>query len=231
MNNENTYILLVEDDNEINRMENDLLSSYGYNVISAFSGTEALLLLKQNEFSLIILDLMLPGMSGEEVLYKIRQESLVPVICVSAKDDIKTRVELIHNGADDYIVKPFDNNELLVRIEALLRRNNTQASSLNKILKFKDIEMNVDNHEVSVKGKNITLTKREYAILELLMSNPKKVFSKNNIFESVWNEYYLAEDNAVNVHISNIRFKLSQKNSQEKYISTVWGIGFKMNID
>lgn len=224
------YILIVEDDNEINNMLRDLLRSRGFNTASAFSGTEALLYLKGEAPSAMILDLMLPGMDGEELLKNVKEINPdISVIIASAKDDVNTRVNLLRAGADDFIVKPFDTEELLARLEAVLRRNGgkTQATA-NRQLMYKDIIMEPENFKVTVAGSEVALTKREYLILELLVRNPGRVFTKNNIYESVWNEEYLGEDNAVNVHISNIRQKLAKANSEENYIQTVWGIGFKM---
>jgi len=227
------YILIVEDDNEINNMLRDLLRSRGFNTASAFSGTEALLYLKGEAPSAMILDLMLPGMDGEELLKNVKEINPdISVIIASAKDDVNTRVKLLRAGADDFIVKPFDTEELLARLEAVLRRNGggaQVAASATKQLTYKDIVMEPENFKVTVAGSEVALTKREYLILELLVRNPGRVFTKNNIYESVWNEEYLGEDNAVNVHISNIRQKLAKANSEENYIQTVWGIGFKMN--
>jgi len=227
------YILIVEDDNEINNMLRDLLRSRGFNTASAFSGTEALLYLKGEAPSAMILDLMLPGMDGEELLKNVKEINPdISVIIASAKDDVNTRVKLLRAGADDFIVKPFDTEELLARLEAVLRRNGSGAhvaASATKQLTYKDIVMEPENFKVTVAGSEVALTKREYLILELLVRNPGRVFTKNNIYESVWNEEYLGEDNAVNVHISNIRQKLAKANSEENYIQTVWGIGFKMN--
>lgn len=225
------YILIIEDDNEINQMLTELLQSNEYTTRSAYSGTEALLHIEQEMPQAAILDLMLPGISGEELLVKMK--TLNPdlfIIVASAKDAVQTKVELLKAGVDDYIVKPFDTSELLARLEAVLRRNGTvlPMGQQEKLITFKDITINPDEHRVTVSGQEITLTKREYLILELLMSNPQKVFTKNNIYESVWNEAFVGEDNAVNVHISNIRHKLSKAHSGEAYIQTVWGIGFKM---
>lgn len=221
-------ILIVEDDTDISGMLKELLSPH-YETAQAFSGTEAVMCAEREDFDLIILDLMLPGMTGEEVLGHLRRKGSVPVIAVSAKDDKQTKVTLLKTGVDDFISKPFDNDELLARIEALLRRSSGGISS--DVLTFKNIKINRSTMEVSVSGKPLSLTKREYLILELLMSNPKKIFTKNNIFESVWNEQFLGEDNAVNVHISNIRQKLSKLDPDETYIQTVWGLGFKMSAD
>ena len=224
------YILIVEDDNDINHMLSELLGSQGYQTASAFSGTEALFYIEREAPAAVILDLMLPGMTGEELLARIKNtDAGIAVIVSSAKDDMRTRVELLRAGADDYVVKPFDTDELLARLEAVLRRNGNQsAGSRTPRLTYKDIVMEPEDFRVTVAGQEITLTRREYLILELLIRNPGKVFTKNTIYESVWNEEYLGEDNAVNVHISNIRQKLAKANREETYIQTVWGIGFKM---
>lgn len=236
------YILIVEDDNDISHMLKELLQQSGYATAQAFSGTEALFYIEKELPAALILDLMLPGMNGEELLLKIKQDHPeVAVLIASAKEDIRTRVSLLRAGADDYIVKPFDVEELLARLEAVLRRSEKSAISENKentdllsegtrraTLQYKDILIEPEEFRVTVAGSEIRLTRREYLILELLMKNPGKVFTKNNIYESVWNEEFLGEDNAVNVHISNIRQKLAKVNPTETYIETVWGIGFKM---
>lgn len=219
-------ILIVEDDLEISKMLQTLLIKKHYEVKSAFSGTEAILLLKNEPFDLILLDLMLPGLTGEEVLIKINEQFKTPVICVSAKDDLNTKIELIKSGADDYITKPFNNEELIVRIGAVLRRVNNGSKNTNaNIFKFKDLVLDSENHSVHINENPIELTVKEYSILELLISNPKKVFTKQNIFESIWSEEYIVDERAVTVHVSNLRNKL---NSGDKYIKTVWGIGYKM---
>lgn len=225
------YILIVEDDNEINQMLTALLRNGGYRTQAAYSGTEALLYLERREARAVILDLMLPGMAGEELLQKIKErDPALPVIVASAREDVQTKVELLRAGADDYIVKPFDTEELLARLEAALRRSGGKSGGDRQSGKliFKDIEIEPEEYRVRVSGQEVAFTRRELLILELLMSNPNKVFTKSNIYESVWNETFVGEDNAVNVHISNIRQKLARVNSDETYIQTVWGIGFKM---
>lgn len=218
-------ILIVEDDPKISKMLQTLLTKNQYEISSAFSGTEAILLLKNESFDLILLDLMLPGLSGEEVLTKINEQFETPVICVSAKDDLNTKIESIQGGADDYITKPFNNEELLVRIGAVLRRVNKGLKNNNtKVFKFKDLVLDSENYSVVINDKPIELTVKEYSILELLITNPKKVFTKQNIFESIWSEEYV-DERAVTVHVSNLRNKL---NDGDKYIKTVWGIGYKM---
>ncbi len=221
-------ILIIEDDAQISKMEKTLLTKCGYEVKTAFSGTEALLLLEKETFDLLILDIMLPGLAGDEVLAEVRKKQDVAILCVSAIDELGKKIEMIRMGADDYITKPFHNEEFLVRIEALLRRSKNSACKEQNLIQFKDIVMNLENHNVNVNGNDIVLTGKEYGILELLMQNPKKVFTKDNIYESVWQEEYLPEDNAVSVHISNLRNKLAGANKSETYIKTVWGIGFKM---
>lgn len=230
-------ILIIEDDKDINQMLADLLTAHQYEIIQAFSGTEGLLQLERRTPHAIILDLMLPGMNGEELLAQIKEQYPdVAVIITSAKEEVTTRVTLLRAGADDYMVKPFDTEELLARLEVVLRHKAKEASSANRdsveesgeLLQYKDIIMEPESFRVTVSGKELKLTKREYLILELLMRNPEKVFTKNNIYESVWNEEFLGEENAVNVHISNIRQKLAKINERESYIKTVWGIGFKM---
>ena len=218
-------ILIVEDDSKINKMLEVLLRKHGYEVLVAFSGTECILLLEKERVDLILLDLMLPGLSGEEVLTKITNESKTPVICVSAKDDLDTKVTLIRDGADDYLTKPFKNEELIVRIEAVLRRTiKSDSRYKNNIFVFKDLILDNENHLVTIKDKLIELTAKEYAILEVLMGNPNKVFTKQNLFESAWLEEYI-DERAITVHVSNLRNKLGDKNL---YIKTVWGIGYKM---
>lgn len=227
--NQNVTILVIEDDNDINHMVCDLLEQNGYNTKSAYSGTEALMVF-HDKIDLVLLDLMLPGLTGEQVLQELRKHSNIPVIGVSAKSDKASTINLLKTGADDYIVKPFNNDELLVRIEVQLRRYH-QPNNLTKEdnkLTYKDIAIDVDTYSVVVNNIPISLTKREFLILELLIKYPKKVFTKSNLYEHVWNEEFYGDENTINVHISNIRSKLAKANPTEEYIQTVWGIGFKM---
>lgn len=229
MTKKNT-ILVVEDDNDISNMISDLLEQNGYNTRRAYSGTEALMVF-DNSIELVLLDLMLPGLAGELVLEEIRKKSNIPVIGISAKSDKTSTINLLKIGADDYIVKPFDNDELLARIEAQQRRYNQTSSfsGANNKLKYKDISIDTDTFTVEVGDAPVSLTKREFLILELLMKYPKKVFTKSNIYENVWNDEFYGDENTINVHISNIRLKLARVNPSVEYIQTVWGIGFKMS--
>jgi len=220
-------ILVVEDDIDINSMLCDLLQQNGYEPTAAYSGTEAVLNFKLGTYDLVLLDLMLPGKSGDAVLSDIRAVSDVPLIAVTAVTDKESTVSLLKSGADDYIPKPFDNDELLARIEVQLRRK--QSGLIQDNIIFKDIVLNLDEYDASINNKAASLSKREFEILKLLMSHPKKVFTKNNLYESVWQDEFMGDDNTINVHISKIRAKLAKLNPGEEYIQTVWGIGFKMH--
>jgi len=218
-------ILIVEDDIFISEMLCELLTRNGYTPTAAYSGTEAMLCLSQGGFSLMLLDLMLPGKTGEEVLQETRAANNLPIIVLTAKADKETTVKLLRLGADDYLAKPFDNDELLARIDVQLRRG---AASASDTLHFKDIALDLSGYDAEISGKKVGLSKREFEILRLMMSHPKKVFSKNNLFESVWGGEFLGDDNTINVHISNLRTKLHATQPNQEYIQTVWGIGYKM---
>ncbi|MEO4055064.1 response regulator transcription factor [Solibacillus sp. CAU 1738] len=222
-------ILVIEDDNDINQLLCSIIKNSGYIPQPAFSGTEAMIYLDQQEWDMVLLDLMLPGMNGEEILVKISEQSHVPVIIISAKMELQTKIDALRTGADDYITKPFDIEEVSARIDSHLRRlRQISKPVLNKVLRYKDLCIDTDSKEVSVNGTEILLTAREYAILTLLMSSPKKVFTKANLFESVWNEEYHGDDNTINVHLSNIRSKLASANPNEEYIETIWGMGYRL---
>lgn len=223
-------ILIAEDDTDINELLHDILVGKGYNVRSAFSGTEARMCIEQHDYDIVLLDLMLPGICGEELIKEIRKIKIMPIIVISAKTAQKDKINVLKLGADDFIAKPFDIYEVTARIEAQLRRY-TQFSAAqlkdNK-LKYKSLVIDTEAREVFIKDKLLTLTLREFDILELLIRNPKKVFTRANLFESVWNDEFIGDDNTINVHISNLRSKLTHADSEAKYIQTVWGIGFKL---
>lgn len=217
-------ILVVEDDNDINQLLAELLGRAGYEVVQAYSGTEARLLFTTEKYSLLLLDLMLPGLSGEELISLMRQQSNLPIIVLSAKEAAQDKINALKTGADDYVSKPFNGEELLARVEAALRRSQSQLVPEQQVLQFKDIVLDGDSRRVTQDEKELILTAREFDILALLMGSPKKVFTKNNLYRSVWKDEFLGDDNTVNVHISNLRNKLGGK----EYIQTVWGIGFKL---
>ena len=230
-------ILIIEDNGEINDLMNDAIigAVKGASCLQAYSGTEGLLYLKnakEGEISLVLLDLMLPGKSGEEVLKEIRSFTKIPVIVVSAKNALDNKVDLLLAGADDYLTKPFEIKELIARVLVQLRRWSEKADSgssekLSGTLRHKSMELDRADHSVSVAGTPLSLTRQEFQILELLLANPNKAFSKQEIYEYAWDEFYVGEDKTINVHISNIRSKIRAV-SDENYIETVWGIGFKL---
>lgn len=222
-------ILIIEDDNHINEMLSKLLRLNHYNTISAYSGTEGILL-HNSQIDLILLDLMLPGKNGEEIITQLHNKKKVPIIVISAIYEINKKIDLLKLGANDYITKPFNNGELLARIEVQLRH--TLDSNTNEpILRFKDIELNTIDYTVKCNNKYINLAKKEFEILKVMFENPNRVFTKNNLIEQVWDNEDSADDNTLNVHISRIRNKLKESNPNEKYIETVWSIGYKLSKD
>lgn len=223
-------ILVVEDDLDINTLLCNILSKEGYKVRGAYSGTEAKMCIEQYNYDLLLLDLMLPGATGEELIEEIRKIKVMPIIVISAKTSQEDKIKVLKMGADDFICKPFDINEVLARVEVQLRRSTqfTKVNSSNSKLKHKNIILDKYSRQVFINNQEISLTAREYSILELFMENPKKVFTKSNLFESVWGSEFLGDDNTVNVHMSNLRSKISKADNKEEYIQTVWGIGFKL---
>ena len=220
-------ILVVEDDNDINDLLRRILSGAGYAVTSAYSGTEAVLLLKDSLPDLVLLDLMLPGLKGAEVLKKLRGELAcdIPAIILSAKDATSDKVALLDVGADDYITKPFEPEEVLARIRAELRR---RAPSDPREQKLKNIVMYPELRKVTVYGKELALTAIEYELLYAFMLNPQKVYSREKLYEDVWKDGYYGTDHTVNVHVSNLRRKIKEVDGEEDYIQSVYGIGFRL---
>lgn len=245
-------ILVVDDDQDINRLISTILKKKGHDVTSAYSGTEAELLINMNTYDLVILDLMLPGLTGEEVIERLRKVSNIPVIVLSAKGAMEDKVEVLNLGADDYITKPFENEEIIARVNSQLRRytklgasndikndtlmncddksfsdiTNSNMSDSNSDVIYKNIHIQSAGREVFIKGEQVSFTAHEFDIMLLLFSNPSKVYSREMLYQSVWKNGYYGEDNTVNVHVSNIRKKIAEHDTEE-YIKTVWGIGFK----
>lgn len=215
-------ILIVEDDIEIHNLIKEILEKEQYKVLNAYSGTEAILLLEKENIDLILLDLMLPGLNGEEIVKRVKG---IPIIVISAKISAEDKVGVLLNGANDYITKPFNTVELLARIKVQLRINDEKNE--NKELKYKDMTLNKDSHTISVKEERIYLTKTEYAILKQLLLNPKQVVAKTKLLDLISEDTLDCDENSLKVHISNIRKKL-RKVTNEEYIESVWGIGFKM---
>lgn len=220
-------ILIVEDDTNINGLLKEALEREHYICTQAFSGTEARLLLVQNTYSLVLLDLMLPGLPGEDVLSEIRTRGNTPVIILTAKDTLDDKVEILRGGADDYITKPFELPEVLARVEVQIRR--TEELPGEERLSHQGLELDREHFCVRIHGVQIPrVTKQEFAILELLLKHPKKVFSKEEIFEYAWEEPYIGETKTLDVHVSHIRKKIKAVTDQE-YIETVWGIGYRLH--
>lgn len=220
------HIFIVDDDIHIGNMLEEVLQREGYKVSRAYSGTEVLLVLSSQTPDLILLDLMLPGLNGEEVLPKIQG---IPVIILSAKSETAHKVQLLLDGACDYITKPFDLTELLARITVQLRNASSQPI-LRHTLTFQEINLNTETHSVSVQDRPVKLTRTEYAILKLLMENPSQVITKSVLLDRISEDTPDCMESSLKVHISNLRKKLKASTDKD-YIEAVWGIGFKMKED
>lgn len=218
---------MIEDQKDICNVLEGALIEAGFTVLCAYTGIEGIDVFEANEIDVVLLDIMLPYKSGDEVLRELRKSSDVPVIVISAKDIISTKVDLIKLGADDYITKPFDLDEVLARIEAVLRRSGNKL--VQGKITYKDIVLFCNEKRVSVHGQSITLTVKEYHMLELFLRNQNKVFTKASLYERVWGEEYFGDDNVIKMHMSNLRTKLREVNPQEEYLETVWGIGYRLH--
>lgn len=224
-------ILLVEDDIETSDMLKDFLITENFEVVTAYDGKSACSKFLEDKYSLVLLDIMIPRINGIEIMKIIRESSTVPIIIISAKDSDSDKTLGLGLGADDYITKPFSVIEVLARIKANIRRNTqyiTDIPEKEKILKKGNLTINTDTYSVLKNGKKIELTVKEFEILKLLIQNPQKVYTKNQIYSSVWNDVYVGDENAVNVHISRLRSKIEDNPRVPKYIVTVWGIGYKL---
>lgn len=215
-------ILIIDDDIYIGNALEETLLQNGYMVSRAYSGTEAVLILSDTVPDLILLDLMLPGMSGEEVIRHIRN---TPVIVISAKADIESKVNLLTDGAVDYVTKPFDTKELLARISAHLRT--FSVCGKENILIYDNISLYCDTREVKINDIQIRLTRTEYAILKILMQNQTQIVSKSKILDTIFEDTPDCTESSLKTHISHLRNKLSEAGGKD-YIDTIWGIGFKM---
>lgn len=215
-------ILIIDDDVAIGNLEQEVLEWEGYLVQRAYSGTEALLLLKEKKPDLILLDLMLPGMSGEDILPQIQG---IPVIVVSAKTAVEDKVELLLGGAVDYLTKPFDMKELLARIKVRLREKSSLR--LSPVYTYEELTIDTASHSVCVAEKQINLTRTEYAILKLLMQNPEQVIAKSVLLDCISMDTSDCTENSLKTHISHLRSKLREASGKD-YVESVWGIGFRL---
>ncbi|EHK2401388.1 response regulator transcription factor [Clostridium perfringens] len=218
-------ILLVEDDKNISEMITDYLTSESYIINTCFDGEDAINYFNREKYDLILLDLMIPKINGIDVLRKIRKTSTVPIIIITAKDDDNDKAVGLGLGADDYITKPFSLVELSARIKANIRRVTQYIEKKNNIIFVKDLEIDLDRYSVTKNDENLNFTQTEFGILKLLASNKGKVFSKEMIYNHVWNEPYYGEENVINLHIRRIRKKIEDK-KENSYIKTLWGIGY-----
>ena len=218
-------ILVIDDDIYIGNVLEEVLTKEGYGVFRAYSGTEALFVLSGEKADLVLLDLMLPGLNGEEILPQIKG---IPVIVVSAKVDVENKVDLLLGGAVDYVTKPFNTKELLARIAVHLR--NAANTSINSSLAFDDIILNMDTHNVTVNSAEIKLTRTEYAILKILIQNQTQVVTKSLLLDRISEDTPDCTESSLKMHISNLRKKLREVTDKD-YIEAVWGIGFKMRME
>lgn len=226
---EKTTILIIEDDTSINALLATALKKARYHVVQAYSGTEGKLLIQTgaSRFSLVLLDLMLPGMPGEELLAYIRSRNEIPVIVLTAKDELDDKISALTGGADDYVTKPFEIPEVLARIQVQLRHASKEQDPDR--ITYRDMVLDRTSRQVVMSGTVLEkITRQEFAILELLLQHPKQVFSKEDIFEYAWDGPYMGETKTLDVHISNIRKKIKAVTPDE-YIETVWGIGYRLH--
>ena len=220
-------ILVVEDDIDINNLLVEILRENNYEVEGAYTAREALLIMKMKHFDLILLDLMMPNMTGEEFISAVRENNNIAIIVISAKIGIETKVEVLKKGADAFIEKPFNREEVLAQVEATIRRYKDYSSTVDEILTFKEISLDQSAVEVKVENEVVKLTPIEYNILKLLISNVNKIFTKENIYSSVWEERYAYDADTINSHMSNLRNKLKKVNGKD-YIETIWGMGYRL---
>ena len=223
---EGKRILIIEDDQEISRLLSVILEKSHMEPVAAYSGTEGLLQLQNNTFDLILLDLMIPGKSGEELIKEIREKSSIPIIVISAKVDMENKVQVLKMGADDYITKPFHQEEVMVRVEVQLRKASFHPEQSAEI-GWRELKMNTEKRSVTLKEKVLQLTNAEFDILTFFMNHPERALSKKEIYESIWKGTYYGDDNTISVHVSNLRKKISEITTEE-YIKTIWGVGFML---
>lgn len=222
-------VLVVDDEPNIREVVSLYLRRDGHAVVSAGDGDEALRLFQQTQPDLVVLDLMLPGLSGLEVCRRLQANRRVPLIMLTAKGEEEDRIVGLGVGADDYMVKPFSPRELAARVEAVLRRvNETQpASETERVLVFDELEIDPNTREVAVRGEPVALTATEFDLLYHLASQPKRVFTRDQLMEAVWGYTFAAETSTVTVHMRRLREKIEPDPTQPRYLHTVWGVGYR----
>lgn len=223
---EGKRVLIIEDDQEISMLLTVILRKAKLEPVVAYSGTEGLLQLQNNMFDLILLDLMLPGKSGEELIKEIREKNSVPIIVISAKVDIEDKVQVLKMGADDYITKPFHQEEVLARVEVQLRKAAVNPAKQSEI-RWRGLTIHKEKRLATLNGKELQLTNAELEILTFFVSKPERALSKREIYENIWKGTYYGDDNTISVHVSNLRKKITEI-TDEEYIKTIWGVGFML---
>ena len=218
-------ILIIEDEKDVNQLLAQNLQNNGYETVSVRNGLDGIQQLQNQHFDMVLLDLMLPYKSGDEVLREIRKDRDIPVIVISAKDLVGTKIDLLTLGADDYITKPFDLGEVTARVVSNLRRYHSKNQK--KQLTYKELTLDTESKTLTVNGIELELTAKEYGIMELLLQSPSKVFSKAYLYEAIWGYEYLGDENVIKTHISNLRTKM-KNHSESNYIETVWGLGYRL---
>jgi DNA-binding response OmpR family regulator len=225
-------ILLIEDDIAISEMVENYLKKEGFGITTAFNGEIGIGKFLNNSYDLVLLDIMMPKLDGIEVMRIVREKSSVPILIMSAKDSDVDKAIGLGLGADDYIAKPFSMVELSARVKAAIRRATKYSQSEKKedvkIVCFGDLTIELKNYSVTKKGVNLQLTSKEFDILKLFISNPKRVFTKADIYSFIWNEDYLGDENVISVHMRRLREKIEDNPSKPKYIKTLWGIGYRL---
>ncbi|AUS85059.1 DNA-binding response regulator [Lysinibacillus sp. YS11] len=224
------HILLVEDDEAIREMVSNYLTMEGFHVTTVTNGEEALQNCLQKTFDLVILDIMIPKLNGLEVLKIIREQAALPIIIMSAKDSDVDKALGLGLGADDYIAKPFSMLEFSARVKAVIRRAtkySSQAEQKQEVLEIDNLKIDIVNFSITKSGQDIKLTSKEFSILKLFVTNRHRVFTKEQIYQTIWKDAYYGDENIINVHIRRLREKIEDDPSHPHYIKTLWGIGYK----
>jgi DNA-binding response OmpR family regulator len=228
----NNKILMIEDDISISEMVKNYLTKDGFMVTTASDGEEAIIKYLNYDFDLILLDLMMPKLDGIETMKIIREKSSVPILIMSAKDSDVDKAIGLGFGADDYITKPFSMIEFSARIKAIIRRSTKYSNNEKReevlVMKVGNLIIDVENFLVSKNNQSISLTSKEFDILKLFVKNPNKVFTKAQIYSSIWKDEYFGDENVINVHMRRLREKIEDDPSKPQYIKTLWGIGYKL---
>lgn len=225
-------VLIVDDDINICNITRRYLEKEGFEVYVKYNGEDALDFLKTNNVDIVILDIMLPGIDGIQVCEEVRRISTVPIIMLTAKGQVEDKIKGLKTGADDYVVKPFDPNELVARVQTVLRRvTSTDQQEILSIIKYENLVVNLKSFEVLVEGRNVDVPRREFQLLEFLIKNPNKVFSRDKLIESIWGWDFEGEDRTIDLYIQRLRKRLKTQKKVNWSIKTVWGIGYKFEVN